>query len=172
MLIVFAGPPCSGKSTLAVELARRRGIAYLSMDATRQRILPGAAHTRADREVAYRAMHLAAELLLAAGASAILDAPYGHPEDRSEIARIGGGRLKRIECSVTPETAVRRFRKRGPDAIRLDLTDELVARMVRDYAFLGDGMTLDTEVLSQGECMARIEEFVQEKGILAADERG
>jgi predicted kinase len=160
MLIVFAGPPCSGKSTLAAQLARGRGIAHLSMDATRQRILPGAAHTRADREVAYRAMHFAAELLLAAGASAILDAPYGHREDREEIARIGGARLLRIECRVTPDTAVRRFRQRGPDAIRLDLTDELVAQMVRDYVYIGDGLTLDTEALSQEECMARIEEAV------------
>jgi predicted kinase len=160
MLIVFAGPPCSGKSTLAAELARRLGTPHLSMDATRQRILPGAAHTRADREVAYRAMHFAAELLLAAGASAILDAPYGHREDREEVARIGGGQLKRIECRVTPETAVRRFRERGPDAIRLDLTEELVAQMVRDYVYIGDGLTLDTEVLSKEECMARIERIL------------
>jgi predicted kinase len=116
MLIVIAGPPCSGKSTLAAELARRLGIAHLSMDATRQRILPGAAHTHADREAAYRAMHFAAELLLGACASAILDAPYRHREEREEVARIGGGQLKRIECRVTPETAARRFRERGPDA--------------------------------------------------------
>ena len=171
-MIVFAGPPCSGKSTLAVELARRGGTAYLSMDATRERILPGAAHTRADREVAYRAMHFAAELLLVAGASAILDAPYGHREDREEIARIGGGQLKRIECLVSPETAVRRFRERGPDAIRLDLTEELVAQMVREYAYIGDGLMLDTEVLSKEECMARIERAIQEKDIWATDEHG
>lgn len=157
MLIVFAGPPCSGKSTLAGELARRRNLPHLSMDSTRQRILPNAAHTRADREAAYRAMHFAAELLLHAGASVILDAPYGHPEDRAEIARIGGAQLKRIECRISPETAVQRFRARGLDPVRLDLTEGLVAQMVRDYPYIGDGLTLDTGVLSQAECMARIE---------------
>ena len=39
--------------------------------------MPDAAHTRADRAVAYRAMHLAAELLAGAGVSVILDAPAG-----------------------------------------------------------------------------------------------
>jgi len=92
VLIVFAGPACSGKSTLAAEVARRHGWPHLSMDATRQRLMPGAGHTRAHREVAYRAMLFAAELLLAAGASVILDAPYGHAEDRAELA----GKLLRL----------------------------------------------------------------------------
>jgi predicted kinase len=56
VVIAFTCPPCAGKSTLAAEVACRLGVLHLSMDATRQRLLPDAAHTRADREVAYRAM--------------------------------------------------------------------------------------------------------------------
>ncbi len=155
-LIVFAGPPCSGKSTLAARLARRLGIPHLSMDATRERILPGAAHTRDDRRAAYRAMHLAAELLLDAGAGAILDAPYGHPEDREELARIARGRMRMVECRISPEEAVRRFRARGPDAVRLDLTEEIVERMAREYRYSGEGITLDTEAMSEEECLGRL----------------
>jgi predicted kinase len=161
VLIVFAGPACSGKSTLAVAVARRRGLPHLSMDATRQRLMPGASHTRADREIAYRAMLLAAELLLAAGAGAVLDAPYGHAEDRAELARVGAGKWKLIECRVSPETAVARLRARGiPDASRPDLTEERVAQLNREYQYTGEGLVVDTDKVSVAECLARIESYL------------
>jgi predicted kinase len=160
VLIVFAGPACSGKSTLAADVSRHRHIPHLSMDATRVRIMPNAAHTRDDREVAYRAMHFAAELLLRSGSSVILDAPYGHPEDREDLARIAPPEFKLIECRVSPEAAVRRFRERGPDPVRLDLTEELVEHLVRDHPYTGRGLTLDTGVLSFEECLRRIDAFL------------
>jgi len=165
-LIVVAGPPCSGKSTLAAELARRRALPHLSMDATRQRILPDAAHTRADRQVAYRAMHFAAELLMRANAGAVLDAPYGHPEDRAELAAIvaaTGAELRLIECRVSPEAAVRRLLERGPDAGRPDLTPETVAQMVHDYRYTDAGLVLDTETLTPAECVERAEAWLDRR---------
>src|SRR5580700_75644 len=111
------------------------------MDGTRQRLLPHANHTREDRAIAYRAMHFAAELLLAAGAGAVLDAPYGHTEDRAELERVGGNRIKLIECKVSPETAMARLRARGiPDPARPDLTEERVARLNREYVYTGTGL--------------------------------
>jgi predicted kinase len=161
LLIVFAGPACSGKSTLAEILARRRGWPHLSMDATRQRLMPTASHTRADREVAYRAMLFAAELLLAAGAGAVLDAPYGHAEDRADLARIGVGKYKLIECRVPEEIAVARLRARGiPDPSRPDLTEERVVRLNREYRYTGEGLVLDTGELTVGECLARVESYL------------
>ncbi|HUB80712.1 MAG TPA: ATP-binding protein [Bryobacteraceae bacterium] len=160
-LIVFAGPACSGKSTLAAEIARRRGWPHLSMDATRQRLMPDAKHTRADREVAYRAMLFAAELLLAAGSGAVLDAPFGHAEDRSELERIARGNWKLIECRVPAEAAAKRLRARGiPDPSRPDLTEERVIRLNREYRYSGDGLLLDTDRLSVEECLARVEQYI------------
>lgn len=163
MLIVFAGPACSGKSTLAAAVARLRGLPHLSMDATRQRILPNAAHTRADREAAYRAMHFAAELLLAAGAGAVLDAPYNHAEDREDLDRAARGRYRWIECRVSPETAVARARARGlPDRKRPDLTEERVARLAHEYPYSGEGLLLDTDAETPAACLARIADYLAE----------
>jgi len=113
-------------------------------------------------------MHLAAELLLAAGASAILDAPYGHQEDREELARIAADAdLRLIECRVLPETAVRRFRQRGPDPVRLDLTEELVGADGAGVHVRGGlgracpALRVDTEALSLPECLERIESFLR-----------
>ncbi len=150
MVIVFAGPPCAGKSTIAAQVAHSLGLPHVAMDATRARLLPDAAHTRADRAVAYRAMLFAAELLHNARAGVILDAPYGHAEDRDAVRQL---HPLWIECRVSPEVAVRRFRQRGPDPIRLDLTEDLVRAMVSAYQYTGAGLTLDTGTLSVDECV-------------------
>ncbi len=161
--IAIAGPACSGKSTLAAALAPRLDVPHLEMDAVRQRLLPDAAHSRADRRVAYRAMHWAAELLLRAGAGVILDAPYGHPEDREELARVAasaGVSVKLIECRVSPAVALERFRRRGADSVRLDLNEELVERLVREHAYTNSGLVLDTDALSPAACLLRTESWL------------
>lgn len=161
-LIVFSGPACSGKSTLAERLSAELGIPHLAMDETRARLMPDSPHTRADRAVAYRAMHLAAELLAACGQSVILDAPYGHREDRQdldEIAARSGAPLFLIECQVSPQAARERFRQRerGP---RIDLTEERVEELVREFRYCGLGLLVDTEAHDVAGCVALIRQYL------------
>lgn len=161
--IAIAGPACSGKSTLAAELAPRLHLPHLEMDAVRRRLLPDAAHTRADRRVAYRAMHWAAELLLNAGQGVVLDAPYGHPEDRAELAQVAastGVSVKLIECRVSPAVAIARFRQRGADGVRLDLNEKRVGRLVREHSYTHAGLLLDTDALSPAACLLRAESWL------------
>ena len=122
------------------------------MDATRQRLLPGAPHTRADREVAYRAMTMAAELLHRAGAAVILDAPYGHREDRDAIETLAP---VWVECKVSPEGAVKRSQARGFDPERPDLTEEVVRESAAQWEYRG--LVLDTETLTLEECVKAVE---------------
>jgi len=157
VVIAIAGPPCAGKSTVAAALARRLGVTHLSMDGVRRRILPGAAHTRADRQVAYRAMLMAAELLHAAGAGVILDAPYGHQEDRDALAEL---RPLWVECRVSPDEAVRRFRARGFDAERPDLTEEVVRESAETYRYRDAAIVLDTEAMDVEECVNAVEQLL------------
>jgi predicted kinase len=125
--------------------------------------MPDSRHTRHDRRIAYRAMHFAAELLLDCSQTVILDAQYAHPEDRSEVEQIAartGATLYLIECKVSPDVAVRRFRERPPDHPGLDLTEELVAEMARAFPFLGTGLLIDTGDLPVAECARRIDAWL------------
>jgi predicted kinase len=161
-LIVFAGPACTGKSELAGRLGATLGVPHLTMDATRARILPDSPHTRADRRVAYRVMHFAAGLLAAAGQTVILDAPYGHIEDRRDLAASVSAPFYLVECRVDREIAVRRFRARGADPVRLDLTEERVAELNAAFPYWGGGLLLDTGEATPEACLARIVRYLEE----------
>jgi len=161
-LIVFSGPPCSGKTTLAESLAFRTGIPYVQMDSLRHRLLPDGDHGKEQRDIAYRAVHLIAEAILRLDHPAILDATYGPDEHRQEleqIARQEEAPVFLVECRVTPETAARRFRKRAPGHPAVDLTPERVAALVRDYPYSGEGLAVDTEG-SIETCLAHIESYL------------
>jgi predicted kinase len=163
-LVVFAGPPASGKSTVGGRLAERRNMVHLEMDLIRAAVLPDSLHTREDREVAYKIMHLMAETLLGLGHDVIVNAGYSHPEDQGavqEIAKRTQSRLFWIECVVPAEVAVQRCRGRFGKHPGLDLIDDRVIDLVTHFPYSGAGLLVDsTEPVDS--CLERVEGYLDQ----------
>lgn len=148
---MVAGPPCSGKSYVARILARRTGIRHLEMDAIRVRLLPNSRHAKEHRDIAYRAMHLAAQILLEMDHSVIVDATYMPAEHRREleqVAEVTGSLMFLVECKVSPSMAVSRFSGRSAHAA-VDLTPDRVDWLASHYPYSGKGFTYDSSECSE-----------------------
>lgn len=167
MIAVFSGPPCSGKSLLGAMAAQARGMTHLEMDAIRVRLLPDAAHTRADRQIAYRAMHLAA-LLARRGESVIVNASYSHACDRREIEEAAlrvRAPLLLVEFTVTAATAVARARERRATHPGADLTDQRVAELVGAFPYFRGGLVVDGEAPPETNLARILEYFSTSRGL-------
>lgn len=141
-LVIFAGPPCTGKSTLA----RSLGAAHLEMDAARAELLPASSHTREDREVAYRAIAWAAKLLLRYTDFVICDGGFVHSEDRRacrEAAEESGAAVFVVEFTAPLAVLLERNRARRGRHPGLDLTDERVTQLVENYPWGREGILVD-----------------------------
>jgi predicted kinase len=136
-VIVVAGPPCAGKSGVAVRIATALDIPHLEMDRARARILPDSDQRVEHRDIAYRAMHYAAEQLLLRGTSVVLDATYTASvcrRDALEMTDRAGATFYLFECEVPPAVARERFRTRA-DHPAVDLTPSRVAMLADEYPY-------------------------------------
>ena len=163
-LIVLTGPPCSGKSTLAGQLAAIFGALVLDIDQIRQNVIPNSQQSQQDRDIAYRCMHLISEKLLEAGADAILlTATYNRKNPRQWLRSLAESKSAQVcilACQVSPEIAVARFRSRTPGHPAVDLTEDLVQRQVMDYPY---GVANVVEcAIPLHESVAKAEYFVRE----------
>lgn len=164
-IVAVTGPPCSGKSTLARAIAEAEGGLTVDIDEVRDRILPSSSQSHVDRDIAYRCVHLMALKLAQAGVTPIvLAATYARRESREALrAMLDAADLTLfvIECRTTPEHAVMRFRKRMPGHPAIDLHEERVEMLARDYPY-GVGLPLDTTVETADSCLARIRRYLGE----------
>ena len=162
-IIVFSGPPCSGKSALGAKLSTTRSIPYLEVDAIRARILPNSRHTREDRMTAHRAMHLVAEVFLDLNMNVIASAAYDNVEERRDVedlsARLSAP-LFLVECRVTPQAAILRNARRRDQQAEHALPDARVLELVNTFPYYGRGLVVDsTEPLA--DCMAEIDDYLK-----------
>jgi predicted kinase len=148
LLLIVAGPPCSGKSTLAGLIESELGIGRLQVDSILSALIPDSKRERNDRDIAYRAMHMLARELLGRGHAVSLDATYGTQIHRQAVEAIVADLaipLFLMECHVSPDTAAARFNARC-DHPALDLTEERVRDLARRYCFTGLGLAVNEEM--------------------------
>ena len=138
-LIVLTGPPCSGKSTLAGQLAAIFAALVLDIDQIRESVIPHSRQSQDDRDIAYRCMHLVSEKLLEVGANTvILTATYSRRNPRQWLRSLADRKSVQVcvlACRVSPEIAIARFRSRKPGHPAVDLTEDSVQRQVMDYPY-------------------------------------
>jgi predicted kinase len=163
-LIVLSGPPCSGKSTLADQLAMIFGALVLDIDQLRQIVIPDSRQSQEHRDIAYRCMHLISEKLLEAGASTIImTATYSRRRPRQWLRSLADSKSTQVcilACHVSPEIAIARFRSRAPGHPAVDLTEDLVQRQVMDYPY---GVANVVEcAIPLDESVAKAEYFIRE----------
>ena len=163
-LIVLTGPPCSGKSTLAAQLAAILGGLVLDVDQIRLSVIPNSRQSREDRDIAYRCMHLIAQKLLELGANTVLlTATYSRRNPRQWLRSLAESKPAQIcvlACQVGPEIAIARFRARERGHPAVDLTEDLVQRQVMDYPY---GVAHVVEcAIPLHESVAKAEHYVRE----------
>jgi len=162
-IIVFSGPPCSGKSTLASKLSSTRSIPHLELDAIRARILPNSRNTREDHMTAHRTMHLVAEVFLDLGMNVIVNAAYGSVEERRDVEELAArlsAPLYLVECRVTPHAAILRNARKRDESPSHALTDERVLDLVNTFPYYGRGLVVDsTDPFA--DCMEEINDYLK-----------
>jgi predicted kinase len=159
-------------------LSTALGVPHLEMDHFRARILPLSDQGVGDRDIAYNAMHLAAELLIPWCHTVILDATYTAASCRNAlvdvIARTGSA-LFLIECHIDAAAAIDRYARRDSHPA-VDLTPQRVRSLVADYPF--SKIAYDTRSDSGALDLAAITEYVKsgppldEAGLFAWSRRG
>jgi predicted kinase len=175
LLLVFAGPPLSGKSALAKKIKKdyRDSVSALfEMDEIRKEILPNSDHNKADRNVAYQVMHFRADEALRKGKSTIiLVATYAPPEHRQavvELAKKRHAEIYLVQCHVSPEDAVYRFLfERPPNHAGRDLTVTRVRELASEWEFYGGGCIADTTKYGKEDCTTLIQNYLKQDSPLS-----
>ena len=85
MVVVLAGPPCSGKSTAGAWLAAALPGIHLHVDAILTAIIPVSDRRLEDRRLAYEIAARATKPALDRGLSAVLDCTYSRKEYREQV---------------------------------------------------------------------------------------
>jgi predicted kinase len=157
--VLVAGPPGSGKTTLATPLASRLGLPLISKDAIKEALMDKLGHPQTVEE-SRRLGRAAVSVMLAvahASPGAVLESPFS-PEAVPALQTLPG-RIVEIRCRCPRELALARYRARGdrhPGHLDADRTDDELwnEQLVRPLG-LGALIEVDTSSENDIEALAR-----------------
>jgi len=156
-LVLVGGLPGTGKTTVAQALADPLDALVLRSDVVRKELAglepttpapagPGAGLYDEDRtDATYGELLEQAQASLEMGRSVVLDASWISARHRvlaRDVARRSSTALVELHCTLDPDLAAQRMRRRGPDAS--DATDEVAAAMARAEDPWPEARVLDT----------------------------
>jgi predicted kinase len=138
-VLVLAGPPCSGKSSvgrvLSAVLTGGRSV-YIEVDALFSLLLPESDRNRRDRMLGYDTAHSVARTVFGAGLMPVLECTYSRLDQRASLGTafedIPALPLWVVEFHVSPEEAVQRFRRRYEPS---DLDEHLVHERAETFPY-------------------------------------
>lgn len=174
-LVLVGGPPGTGKSTLAGDLADRLGCTVLSSDRVRKELagIPAerSAHAAVDEGI-YTPAHTRAtydellgraESLLRRGESVVLDASWSDAHDRTTAAAVAGGTssvLVALRCRLDEQRAAARIHARTT----ISDADEAIAAALRHREDPWPESTAIDTAQSPAECATRAVAAVEAAG--------
>ncbi len=123
MIILIAGLPASGKSTIATTLAKKFKATVLRTDLIRKQLFDNPTYSNEEKLLVYKVTFLIAEYLAKAGVTVILDGTFYKRDLRQKVYEVGrntGTKVFMIECSA-PETVIRERMERRK--LRSSLSD-------------------------------------------------
>ena len=162
-LIVLAGLPGVGKTTIAHELARHLGAVHVRIDSIEQGIRQSALGVVSVEDAGYRAAYAVAEDNLRLGHVVIADSVNPLPITRTawlEVARRTGARAVPVEivCADREEHR-RRVEQRASNiaGLRLPTWDDVLARDYQEWD--EPRLIVDTATMNVDVCVRTIAEF-------------
>ncbi|HKX33224.1 MAG TPA: AAA family ATPase [Blastocatellia bacterium] len=174
-IIVFCGPPLSGKSTLAALYGAETGVPVMEMDLIRQRLMPDSQQSKQDRDIAYGCMHFTAEQLLRHGIPEVaLVATYTRRDIRRALIETVAQcetQLYVLQFRVSVEAAAKRFAARATGHAAVDLTAQSVRAQAADYPYDDAAPILDTTGPSIADTLSMVAQSLDLNNSLQALDR-
>jgi predicted kinase len=124
LLIIVNGPPASGKSTLAEQVAAELGLPYVSKDALKEELFDSLGViertlTRKLGEASMRLLYTVAGSILDAGTGVVIEANFYHGVSEDDLSPIvARARAMMVHCDAPEETIKDRYVDRAESGER------------------------------------------------------